>query len=177
MTSDGPGPAADPAADLRADLTGAFGLPVWGSRMSGFGIGSIFMLEIGQPRLVHNTPRMQLWWGQWHLGVHMATWRIETPDAVLAASGADREEMKRGVAALDGKVLVDSGVEAPSMSATFFFADGTRLRLFTASRDRDQWRLFRPDEMIRVVGTDYSWALKRPDEPWSDDTDRLEGRR
>jgi hypothetical protein len=95
----------------------------------------------------------------------MAAWRIETPDTVLAASGADREEMLKGVAALDGKVLAGSDVEPPSMSATFFFADGTRLRLFTTSQRRDQWLLFRPDEMIRVADADYSWKLKRPDEP------------
>lgn len=148
-------PDGDPAADLRGDLTGAFGLPVWGARMSSLGVGSIFMLELGQPDIAN--PRH----GQWHLWVNMAAWRIETPKAVLVASGSDHDEMEREVVALDGKILVGSDAESPSLSAALLFADGTRLRLFTVSRDREQWLLFRPDGMIRIADANYSWKLEQ----------------
>ncbi|MCL2850377.1 MAG: hypothetical protein FWE61_10080 [Micrococcales bacterium] len=149
-------PTTGPAADLRSDLAGAFGLPLWGSRLCD---GYSFVTNIGEPR--PDRPRM----GQWHLNVVFAFWRLETPDRVLVANFHDRDEkMKQGIATLDGKVLVGADVETPSMSATFFFGDGTRLRLFNASRNFDQWALVRPDAMVRDAGPDYSWELMELDD-------------
>jgi len=101
--------------------------------------------------------------GRWHLNVVSAFWRLETPDSVLVASFHDREEVERAVAALDGRVLVGADVESPSLSAAFFFGDGTRLRLFPVARNCDQWALVRPDGMVRDAGPDYSWALMELD--------------
>ncbi len=143
-------PAAGPGVDLRADLSEAFGLPLWGSRLCA---EYSFVTNIGEQR--PHRPRM----GQWHLNVLFAFWRLETPDSVLVANFHDRHEMERGVAALDGKVLIGADVEFPSLSATFFFGDGTRLRLFTVSRHVDQWALVRPDGQVRDAGPGYSWAL------------------
>lgn len=144
------GPPVDPAADLHADLDGAFGLPAWGSRLR---VGTSMALNFGQP-LPDKTQR-----GQWRLSIRYAAWRIETPDAVLAGSEDTREEMERAIAMLDGKVLIDADIDLPSLSATFFFADSTRLRTFCHSRDDDHWVLFRPDGKARVIGPNYSWTL------------------
>ncbi|MCL2453971.1 MAG: hypothetical protein FWD18_01520 [Micrococcales bacterium] len=98
--------------------------------------------------------------GQWRLSTYYAAWRIETPHAVLAGSEDSREEMENGVATLEGKVLLDSAVETPSLSAIFFFADEIRLRTFCYTREEDHWALFRPDGMVRVAGSGYAWIFE-----------------
>lgn len=140
-----------PAADLHADLTGAFGLPVWGSSLR---LNSSFRMDLGRPCST-DPPR-----GQWRLRVYAAAWRLETSKAVLGGSGLIRGDRQAVVAMLDGKVLVGSDVQLPSLSATFSFSDATRLKLFSQTRGPHHWVLFRPDGMVRVAGPDCSWSLQ-----------------
>ncbi len=151
------GSLAGPAVDLRADLSGAFGSPVWGSRL---GPGSSLRLNLGQAH--QGNPKFGQWYGEWHLWISFAAWRIETPGSVLGACEDRRDDMERAVLALDGKVLVDCDVDLPSLSPIFCFADGTSLRTFLHYSREDggeQWTLSRPDRMVRVVGPGYSWNL------------------
>ncbi|MCL2089685.1 MAG: hypothetical protein FWH11_00405 [Micrococcales bacterium] len=141
-----------PAADLRADLVGAFGLPVWGAVIR---TGPSFALNLGQPDLVD--PQR----GQWRLWVYSAAWRIETSSAVLGASEYDRESREAAIVMLNGKALVGVDVETPSLSAVFDFSDGVRLRTFSFTRNYHHWVLFRPDGMVRVAGPASSWGLEQ----------------
>ncbi|MCL2848582.1 MAG: hypothetical protein FWE61_00885 [Micrococcales bacterium] len=148
-----------PTAELREDLDGAFRLPVWGSKL---GLGSSLRLNFGQAHM--GDPRFGQWYGAWHLWIYFAAWRIETPGSVLGACEDSREEMERAIVSLDGKVLSECDVDIPSLSPTFHFSDGTRLRTFThynMEGGGEQWMLFRRDGMVRVVGPGYSWNLQR----------------
>ena len=149
MTSFPSAPAIGPAADLRADLTGAFGLPAWGP---GVALAPSFRISFGQPDPFHPLR------GQWCLRVYSA-WRIETPGTVLGAAGYDHESIERAVTALVGRSLVGADVELPSLSAAFYFSDDVRLVTFSYSHDHRHWILFRPDRTVRLAGPDGFWAL------------------
>ncbi|MCL2091346.1 MAG: hypothetical protein FWH11_09035 [Micrococcales bacterium] len=143
---------SDPAADLRGDLAGAIGLQAWGVEL---GYGSFLLLSFGE----HD--QAAPWRGEWHLWVYCTFWRIETDEMVYAACEQERERLVDLVRVLEGRTLVGTDVEVPSLSLTLYFSEGLRLHTFSFKADdgADHWMLFLPDGNVRVAGPGPTWAI------------------
>ncbi|MCL2091347.1 MAG: hypothetical protein FWH11_09040 [Micrococcales bacterium] len=146
-----------PAADLRQDLAPVLGR---GVRVVQLEADGALLLELGGPRPVARGNRGPFLWVY-------APWRVETDTEVLATCA---EELAASVRVLDDQVLTGADVEVPSLSATFFFADGLRLRTFSVTDTDVQWELYLRGRWVRTAGPAWAWTLHR-------DTDETEPRR
>ncbi|MGA2814678.1 MAG: hypothetical protein ABSG16_25075 [Candidatus Acidiferrum sp.] len=127
------------------------------------GHGSFITMEFGESQ---TKPASRFVHGEWHLALRMCAWRIETRDAVLAASEDQRETIQ---AFLESTVLgsVESiEVSNPSLDISIQFSSGFRILTFSYSTNNDeQWLLFTPgDRVLTVYGRGRSHE-GRSDEP------------
>src|SRR5215211_7238300 len=113
----------NPLAEVEAKLALATGKTAWAATL---GVGSFLTVEFGE-RVEQEKGKVH---GEFHLWIYCSAWRIETPSQIVASSEDPREVLEPIVSYLDGRTLSSIQLDLPSMSSTFVFSDGTRLRTF-----------------------------------------------
>ncbi|WP_117214663.1 hypothetical protein [Allorhizocola rhizosphaerae] len=145
----------NPLADVQAKLALATGKVAWGTAL---GVGSFLTVEFGE-RVEQAKGKVH---GEFHLWVYCSAWRIETPAEIVASSEDPREFLEPTVRSLDGRTLSDIQLDMPSLSSTFAFSDGTRLRTFSIfSKDFDHWMFYLPGGEVFTAGPGSTWSLGR----------------
>jgi hypothetical protein len=131
-------------------VAGMVGKTAWGAIL---GVGNLFSMEFGEgvePIAVGGKryPR-----GEWHLLTRSCEWRIEADEEVLAGSEDDRERLRHVLRRLTGLVVNSVSLATPANDATWVFAQGISLRLFSVcSTARVGWHISVPDGRVLVVG-------------------------
>jgi hypothetical protein len=147
--------AINPLAEVEAKLAAATGKPAWGTAL---GIGSFLTVEFGEKV----TPAEGKTHGEYHLWVYCSAWRIETPTEIVASSEDPREVLEPTVKFLDGRTLSGIHLEPPSLSSTFTFDDGARLRTFSIfTKDFDHWMFYLPSGEVFTAGPGAAWSWGR----------------
>ena len=123
-------------------------IPAWGLVRTH---GSMFFLEIGQPRPKPDKKKVH---GEWHFLIEMCHWRIEKRDMLIVGSEDDQELIDCEFASLELGQLEEGNSSAPSYDLHLVFSSGMQLRTFSASAaktDWTQWMLFCPDDNVWVA--------------------------
>ena len=115
--------------------------------------GSMFFLEIGEPRMRAGAKREH---GEWHFLIEMCAWRFDTQDAILVASNDDQSFIDEKFNHLKLGLVETATVRAPSHDLDITFSSGVRLLTFlmTGEEPQDsyiQWNLFCPDDKAWVT--------------------------
>jgi len=85
---------------------------------------------------------------------------IENSTEIVACSEDPRERLQTAVRYLDGRELSRVRIGRPSLSAAFYFGDGTVLRTFSFdSADYEHWMLYLPDGNVFTAGPGTNWSL------------------
>lgn len=89
-----------------------------------------------------------------------AVWRVEDPQAVLAASGDETDDLAARVATLNGRGLASVEVDPKSLSARLAFAGGVNLVTFSVhSHDVEHWSVAGPDGAVLTAGPGAAWSI------------------
>lgn len=136
-------------AEARRRIAPLLGQAAWHVRR---GYGSFVTMEFG--RALPPDRRGGLY-GEWHLWIMMALWRLETADEVLV--GSEDQGLQEALAVLEGRPLTDVLIR-PQVLETCFDFDGLRLQTFPIHRrdgdgDFDHWLLWLPAGEILVAGS------------------------
>ncbi|WP_037606464.1 hypothetical protein [Streptacidiphilus rugosus] len=149
-------------ADIEAinDLVGPLlGRPAWNVRV---GVGSNLSLEFGGP----TTPYADgVVFGEWHLWVSMAAWRLDGANGVIAGSEDPRASLESAAQMLEGRVLTAVDVQPPGLETVFEFESlGVHVfPLFSRPQSTDplaSWMLWMPSGRILSVGPGSSWSVE-----------------
>jgi hypothetical protein len=120
------------------------------------GIGSYVTMEFGRPLPPAESGRV---YGEWHLWIMMAAWRLETADRVIV--GSEDQGLEEALARLDGRPLTGVTIRPPALETRFDF-DGLRLETFPIYRtdpedgDYDNWLLWLGDEDVLVATSELT---------------------
>jgi hypothetical protein len=127
---------------INAGLNALKNQPAWGLNRT---VGSMFFLEIGQPR-----PRTgRKTHGEWHFLIEMCHWRIETNHVLIVGSDDDQKFIDDKFASLELGKVEEAQSLGPSYDLRLVFSSGIRLITFStaaAANDEPQWLFFCPDE-------------------------------
>ncbi|MFI9366202.1 hypothetical protein ACIG5E_34890 [Kitasatospora sp. NPDC053057] len=120
------------------------------------GVGSFVTMEFGEPLPPDRSGRV---YGQWHLWVQMAAWRLETADEVLVSSGDER--LQEALTQLEGRPLTGVVIRPPALETRFDF-DGLRLETFPIYRrdpeegEFEHWLLWLGAGEVLVAGSELT---------------------
>ncbi|MFD8595091.1 hypothetical protein ACFV1L_08835 [Kitasatospora sp. NPDC059646] len=96
------------------------------------------------------------------LWVHSVAWRLDGPEAVLAASGDDEELLAVDLAALIGRVVTSVDVRLPGWDTRIHFGDKV-LTIFSVYHQdpsaAPDWTFRTPSGPLLVVGPGPQWAV------------------
>jgi hypothetical protein len=131
---------------IRSALSKLTGKPAWGPSRD---VGSIFFLQVGEPRVI---PGLRRSYGEWHFLIECCYWRFETADKVLVGSEDEQHFIDATFEKLKLGSVESAEVSAPSQDLLIKFSSGARFRTFSTSAEATdqwtQWHLYGPEEYV-----------------------------
>jgi hypothetical protein len=144
-------------------LSSLVGKPAWGAARD---IGSIFFLQIGEPRII---PGLRKQYGQWHFLFDCCHWMFETADKLVVGSDDGQQYIDATFQRLDLGCVEAAEMSAPSHDLFLGFSSGTRFRTFSTSAQATdqwtQWSLYGPADYVWVVDGGGNTKCVAKDEP------------
>ncbi|MFF3070216.1 hypothetical protein ACFVSN_06890 [Kitasatospora sp. NPDC057904] len=129
------------------------GRPAWDVRR---GMGSFVTMEFGRPQPPDRFGRV---YGEYHLWIQMAAWRLETDDRVVV--GSEDPGLGEALAGLEGRALTEVVIRPPALATRFDFG-GLRLETFPMYRsdpedgEFDHWSLWLNPGEVLVAGSELT---------------------
>ncbi|MFD9692935.1 hypothetical protein ACFXPX_20650 [Kitasatospora sp. NPDC059146] len=135
------------------------GRQAWAVRLL---LGSNLAMDFGSPVEPYGNGSV---FGEWHLWVSMAAWRLEGGGRVIAGSEDPRSVLVPAVALLEDRRLMTVTIRPPALETVFEF-DGIELHVFPIYSQRDvddpadHWMLWMPAGDILTVGPGSTWSVE-----------------
>jgi hypothetical protein len=99
-------------------------------------------------------------YGEWQIRIK-SSWRLETREQVLRASGDSREEVIAGIKQVESLPIRAIDILRPSLYTTIEFEGGYFLRLIPIYMDKHcHWQMVTPDYDALTLGPGSQWSFE-----------------